>query len=75
VAACPLSAAQPRKPLDVWSIIKSPYGLLIGFMLFGMLVMPMLRVDPEEYQEAMAQFKGVAGGSSEGVGQQRIRDR
>lgn len=62
--------------MDVWSFIKSPYGLMIAFMLFGIFVFPMLKVDPEEYREAMAQLKGEqAESSSQQQQQQRIRDR
>jgi len=35
---------EQRKPVDVWSFIKSPYGLMIGFMVFGIVVFPMLKV-------------------------------
>jgi hypothetical protein len=71
---CALSCLQLRKPLDVWSFIKSPYGMMIGFMLFGIFVFPMLKVDPEEYKEAMAQLKGQQPADSSSS-QQRIRDR
>lgn len=63
----PISALQyyeQRKPLDVWSMVKSPYGLMVVFMLFSIFVMPMLKVDPEEYQEAMAAFRGGGGGAA-----------
>jgi hypothetical protein len=55
-------------------MIKSPYGLMFGFMLFGIFVFPMLKVDPEEYQEAMSALRG---GQQEQAPQQqqRIRDR
>jgi hypothetical protein len=68
---------QMRKPLDVWLFIKSPYGLMIGFMVFGMFVFPLLRVDPEEYREAMAQLRGEdpAQAAANGQQQQRLRDR
>ena len=66
---------QLRKPLDVWSFIKSPYGLMIGFMLFGIVVFPMLKVDPEEYQEAMASIRGQDAPEQGQQQQQRIRDR
>lgn len=49
-----------RKKLDAWSFVKSPYGLMIGFMLFGIFVFPMLKVDQEEYREAMASLRGEA---------------
>lgn len=62
-----------RKPFDLWSMIKSPYGLMFGFMLFGIFVFPMLKVDPEEYQEAMAALRG--GSQEQQPQQQRIRDR
>jgi len=74
----PLAQAQYhelRKPLDVWSFIKSPYGLMIGFMLFGIVVFPMLKVDPEEYQEAMASIRGQDAPEQGQQQQQRIRDR
>ncbi|KAF8072726.1 ER membrane protein complex subunit 7 [Scenedesmus sp. PABB004] len=64
-----------RKPVDVWSFIKSPYGLMIGFMLFGIFVFPMLKVDPEEYREAMASLRGGEGEQAPAAQQQRIRDR
>jgi len=51
---------------------------MLGFMLFGIFVFPMLKVDPEEYQEAMAQFRGASGGGGgqqQQQQQQRIRDR
>jgi hypothetical protein len=40
-----------RKPVDVWSFVKSPYGLMICFMVFGIFVFPMLKVDPGEVVE------------------------
>lgn len=64
-----------RKPLDLWSFIKSPYGLMIGFMLFGIFVFPMMKVDPEEYREAMAQLRGDDASQQQQPQQQRIRDR
>jgi hypothetical protein len=64
-----------RKPLDVWSMIKSPYGLMFGFMLFGIFVFPMLKVDPDEYQEAMAALRGGQQEQPQQQQQQRIRDR
>jgi hypothetical protein len=47
---------------------------MIAFMLFGIFVFPMLKVDPEEYQEAMASLRGQDG-PQQGQQQQRIRDR
>lgn len=89
-AMAPAAYFEQRKSVDVWSFIKSPYGLMIGFMLFFIVIMPMLKVDPEEYQEAMASLRGQPapaqgqaqlqqGGAQRrpvaGAAQQRIRDR
>ncbi|GFH12056.1 DUF2012 domain-containing protein [Haematococcus lacustris] len=66
---------EKRKPVDVWSIVKSPYGLMIVFSLFFIFVMPMLKVDPEEMKEAQAAMRGVLGGgtsATEQPAQQRI---
>jgi hypothetical protein len=35
---------QKRKPVDVMSLIKSPYGLMIAFSLFIIVVMPKMKV-------------------------------
>jgi hypothetical protein len=35
---------EPRKPLDIRGIVMSPYGLMIGFSVFIMVVMPMMKV-------------------------------
>lgn len=58
---------EKRPPFNLQSMIMSPYGLMIGFMIFALFIMPMLKVDPSEYKEFMGE-KGqdrdaVAGGS------------
>lgn len=35
---------QKRKPVDVWSLIKSPYGIMIVISVFFIVVMPRLKV-------------------------------
>lgn len=35
---------QKRKPVDVMSFVKSPYGLMIVFSLFIIVVLPKLKV-------------------------------
>ncbi|KAK9806592.1 hypothetical protein WJX73_005689 [Symbiochloris irregularis] len=47
----PLSKAEyfeKRQPFSLWSLAKSPYGLMIGFGLFAVFVLPKLKMDPEE---------------------------
>ncbi|KAL8501772.1 hypothetical protein ACS0TY_021044 [Phlomoides rotata] len=44
-----------REPFSVLSIVKSPMGLMIGFMVIVMFVMPKL-VDPEELKRAQEEM-------------------
>jgi ER membrane protein complex subunit 7 len=39
-----MSYFEKRKPVDLWAFIKSPYGLMIAFSLFIIVVMPQLKV-------------------------------
>ncbi|KAG2434715.1 hypothetical protein HXX76_007605 [Chlamydomonas incerta] len=72
---------EKRKPFDVWSFIKSPYGLMIVFSLFAIIVFPRLKMDPEDYKEMQETMKvgggpgGAAGGGAIGGGQQAPRLR
>ncbi|XP_073301936.1 ER membrane protein complex subunit 7 homolog [Primulina huaijiensis] len=44
-----------REPFSVMSIFKSPMGLMVGFMVIVMFVMPKL-VDPEELKRAQEEM-------------------
>ncbi|GBG00317.1 hypothetical protein Rsub_13025 [Raphidocelis subcapitata] len=55
---------EARKAVDVVGFIKTPYGLMIAFSVFAMVVMPMMKVDPEEYREAMSSLRGGDGGGA-----------
>ncbi|XP_051137132.1 ER membrane protein complex subunit 7 homolog [Andrographis paniculata] len=44
-----------REPFSVMSIVKSPMGLMIGFMVIVMFLMPKL-VDPEELKRAQEEM-------------------
>ncbi|XP_073134502.1 ER membrane protein complex subunit 7 homolog [Henckelia pumila] len=44
-----------REPFSVMSILKSPMGLMVGFMVIVMFVMPKL-VDPEELKRAQEEM-------------------
>jgi len=59
---------EKRKPLDVWSFVKSPYGLMIVFSLFIIVVMPRLKVDPEEMRQMQEELRGTRGGAAGGSG-------
>lgn len=59
-----------RSGFSLLGFLKTPYGMMMGFAVFALVVMPMLKVDPEEYAamkaEASALTGGVIGGGGEG---------
>ncbi|DBA79537.1 TPA: hypothetical protein ACH3X1_008239 [Trebouxia sp. C0004] len=67
----PLAKAEyyeKHPPFNLQGIIMSPYGLMIGFAIFAIVVMPMLKVDPNEYKELMGDKQAkeaLVGGSSD----------
>ncbi|XP_052175365.1 ER membrane protein complex subunit 7 homolog [Diospyros lotus] len=48
-----------REPFSIMSVVKSPMGLMIGFMLIVMFVMPKLveNMDPEEMRRAQEEMR------------------
>ncbi len=73
---------EKRKPFDLWSLVKSPYGIMIVVSLFAIVVFPRLKMDPEDYKEMQDQMRvGAAPGEGQaaptGQRQQaaRLRDR
>lgn len=60
---------QKRKPVDLWSLLKSPYGLMVVASVFVIVVMPLMKVEPEEYNEFKSQMK--AGAEARRSGQQK----
>ncbi|KAJ8534951.1 hypothetical protein K7X08_016679 [Anisodus acutangulus] len=54
-----------REPFSVMSLVKSPMGLMVGFMLVVMFLMPKLveNMDPEEIRKAQEEMRsqGVPG--------------
>lgn len=60
VILAPLSEAQyfaKRKPIDIRSYLFSPYGLMMVFGLFIILVAPNMKVDPEEMAKMQEEMK------------------
>ncbi|GFR50425.1 hypothetical protein Agub_g12644 [Astrephomene gubernaculifera] len=71
---------EKRKPFDVWSFVKSPYGLMMVISVFAIVVFPRMKMDPEDYKELQEQMRQGQGGQAqvEGGRQQgaaRLRDR
>ncbi|KAL4437231.1 hypothetical protein ABPG75_004370 [Micractinium tetrahymenae] len=65
---------EKRQPFSLWAFLKTPYGMMAGFMLFSVFIMPKLKVDPEEYREMMADRERERSGGSGGGGQKRRSD-
>lgn len=66
---------EKRAPVDIIGYIKTPYGMMIAFSVAMMFVLPMMKVDPEEYQQMQAQLRGGGGGSAGGSGAQQQAPR
>ncbi|GAB4836808.1 hypothetical protein Ancab_001721 [Ancistrocladus abbreviatus] len=49
-----------REPFSIMSVMKSPMGLMVGFMLIVMFLMPKLmeNMDPEEMRRAQEEMRG-----------------
>ncbi|ONK78931.1 uncharacterized protein A4U43_C01F1120 [Asparagus officinalis] len=54
---------ETREPFSVMSLVKSPMGLMVGFMLIVMFVMPKLveNMDPEEIKKAQEEMRSQGG--------------
>lgn len=56
----PLSRAvyyEQKPPFNLRSLLLSPYGIMGGLMLFALVVVPRLKVDPEEYAALLEEQK------------------
>ena len=52
------------------AMLKTPYGIMLAFGAFALVVMPLLKVDPEEYK-AMVEEKNRLADSVTGRGRGR----
>lgn len=48
-----------REPFSIMSVVKSPMGLMVGFMLIVVFLMPKLmeNIDPEEMRRAQEEMR------------------
>jgi hypothetical protein len=53
------------QPFNVVAFLKTPYGMLIGFVAFAVFALPRMKIDPEEYEELLG--GGGAGGGAGGA--------
>ena len=58
---------EQRQKFNVMQWLKTPYGMM-GFAVFSLLVMPYLKVDPEEYREMKKELSKMTGGGASGNG-------
>lgn len=58
-----------RQGFNIMSWLKTPYGIMLAFAVGSMVLLPMLKVDPEEYRAMMKaqqeQSQGSGGDSKE----------
>ena len=50
------------QPFNLVAFLKTPYGMLIGFVIFAMFALPRMKIDPEEYEELLG---GGGGGGAD----------
>lgn len=56
---------EQRGKFSLWAFLKTPYGAMIGFALFSIVVMPYLKVDPEEYRQMKRELSQMTGGGND----------
>jgi hypothetical protein len=57
IRAVPLDYFDKVVPFNVMAWLQSPMGMMAGFMVFAIVIMPYLKVDPEEYKQLMEESK------------------
>ena len=53
------------QPFNVVAFLKTPYGMLIGFVAFAVFALPRMKIDPEEYEELLGGGGAAGGGSAQ----------
>jgi hypothetical protein len=46
-----MSYFEQKQKFSLLKWLKTPYGIMLGFGLFSVILLPMLKVDPEEYRQ------------------------
>lgn len=52
------------QPFNLVAFLKTPYGMLIGFVAFAVFALPRMKIDPDEYEELLGGGGGGGGGGS-----------
>jgi hypothetical protein len=60
----PIVYYEQRQGFNILAWLKTPYGMLLGFMVFTLLIMPLLKVDQEEYRQMQEERRKITPGSS-----------
>lgn len=54
----PAEYFEKHEPFNVISFLKTPYGLMAAFGIFAIVVLPRMKLDPEELKEATESLSG-----------------
>lgn len=57
IRAVPVEYFDKVVPFNIMAFLKSPMGLMAAFMLFAIVIMPYLKVDPEEMKAMLEEQK------------------
>jgi ER membrane protein complex subunit 7 len=52
-----MSYFEQKPKFNIMKWLKTPYGIMIAFGLFSVVLLPMLKVDPEEYRQMREAIK------------------
>ena len=52
-----MSYFEQKQKFNLMKWVKTPYGIMIAFGVFSVILLPMLKVDPEEYRQMREAMK------------------
>jgi len=52
-----MSYFEQKQKFNLMKWVKTPYGIMIAFGVFSVILLPMLKVDPEEYRQMRETMK------------------
>ena len=56
----PIEYFEKRQGFNIWRWLKTPYGIMIAVGVGSMVLLPMLKIDPEEYQQMVKEREAIA---------------
>jgi hypothetical protein len=52
-------------PFNVVAFLKTPYGMLLAFVVFAVFALPRMKIDPDELEELMGSRRAAEGGGGD----------